>query len=52
VTGSNAGWSYFNVEFEPQIKINEAVRMRALYRLATWGDYGSRVFIHSDEINL
>lgn len=38
VTGSSSGWSYFNVEFEPEIKINEAIRIRALYRLGTWGD--------------
>jgi hypothetical protein len=38
VTGSSSGWSYFNVEFEPEIKINEAIRIRGLYRLGTWGD--------------
>ncbi len=38
VTGSSSGWSYFNVEFEPEIKVNEAIRMRGLYRLGTWGD--------------
>lgn len=38
VTGSSSGWSYFNVEFEPEIKINPAIRMRALYRLGTWRD--------------
>lgn len=38
VSGSNAGWSYFNVEFEPEIKINQAIKIRALYRLGTFGD--------------
>ncbi|MGC8906233.1 MAG: hypothetical protein ACP5M0_02205 [Desulfomonilaceae bacterium] len=38
VTGSSSGWSYFNVEFEPEIKINPAIRMRGFYRLGTWGD--------------
>ncbi|MDQ1240485.1 MAG: hypothetical protein QG577_2671 [Thermodesulfobacteriota bacterium] len=38
VTGSSSGWSYFNVEFEPEIKINQAIRIRGLYRLGTWGD--------------
>ena len=38
VTGSSSGWSYFNVEFEPEIKVNPAIRMRGLYRLGTWGD--------------
>ncbi len=38
VTGSSSGWSYFNVEFEPEIKINPAIRMRGLYRLGTLGD--------------
>ncbi len=38
VTGTNAAWSYFNVEFEPEIKINQAIKIRALYRLGTYGD--------------
>ncbi len=38
VSGSNAAWSYFNVEFEPEIKINEAIKFRGLYRLGTFGD--------------
>lgn len=38
VTGSNAGWSYFNVEFEPEIRINPAIKIRGLYRLGSWGD--------------
>lgn len=38
VTGSNAGWSYFNVEFEPEIKINPAIKIKGLYRLGTYGD--------------
>lgn len=38
VTGSSSGWSYFNVEFEPEIKINSAVRIRGIYRLGSWHD--------------
>lgn len=38
VTGANAGWSYFNVEFKPEIKINPAIQIRGSYRLGTWGD--------------
>ncbi len=37
-TGANAGWSYFNVEFEPVVKINEALRITGRYRLGTYGD--------------
>lgn len=37
-TSSDARWSYFNVEFLPQIKINEAIRFRGKYRLGTYGD--------------
>lgn len=37
-TSSDARWSYFNVEFLPQIKINEAVRLSGKYRLGTYGD--------------
>lgn len=38
VSGANAAWSYFNVEFEPEIRINQAIKMRGLYRLGTYGD--------------
>ena len=38
VSGSSGGWSYFNVEIEPEIKINQAIKIRALYRLGTYGD--------------
>ncbi len=37
-TGADSGWSYFNVELGPVIKINEALRFCALYRLGTYGD--------------
>jgi hypothetical protein len=36
-TGSGAGWSYFYVEFEPKIKINEAIRFSGKYRLGAYG---------------
>lgn len=37
-SSADAGWSYFNVEFLPQIKINEAIRFKGKYRLGTYGD--------------
>jgi hypothetical protein len=37
-TSSDARWSYFNVEFLPQIKVNEAIRLLGKYRLGTYGD--------------
>jgi len=36
-TSAAAGWSYFNVELDPTIKINEAIRIRGKYRLGTYG---------------
>ncbi|MBM4327895.1 MAG: hypothetical protein FJ118_12115 [Deltaproteobacteria bacterium] len=36
VTGTSAGWSYFNVKLEPQIKVSEAIRLRAKLRLGTY----------------
>jgi hypothetical protein len=36
-TSADAGWSWFNVEFLPQIKINEAMRFQGKYRLGTYG---------------
>jgi hypothetical protein len=48
VTGANAAWSYFQVDFDPIIKINEAVRMYSHYRIASWGDpVGSRYVTES-----
>ena len=38
VTGARANFSYFNVEFLPKIKINEAIRFSAKYRLGTYND--------------
>ncbi|MEW6350732.1 MAG: hypothetical protein AB1646_16850 [Thermodesulfobacteriota bacterium] len=37
VTGSDAAWSYFNVELFPRIKVNEAIRFSGKYRLSTYG---------------
>lgn len=37
-TSAIARWSYFNVEFEPVIKINPAIKITGLYRLGTYGD--------------
>lgn len=36
-TGADSGWSWFNVELLPQIKVNEAVRFQGKYRLGTYG---------------
>ncbi len=48
VTGANAAWSYFQVDFDPIIKINPAVRMYSHYRIASWGDpVGSRYVTES-----
>ncbi len=48
VTGSSSGWSYFNVEFEPEIKVNQAIRMRGFYRLGTWGNPAATDYITQD----
>ncbi len=37
-TGADAGWAYFNAEFEPKFQINPAIRIRGKYRLGTYGD--------------
>ena len=37
-TSSGAGWSYFNVEFWPKIKLNQAIKFQAKYRLGTYGN--------------
>lgn len=37
-TSAQAKWSYFNVEFEPTIKINPAIQISGKYRLGTYGD--------------
>ncbi len=37
VTGSQADWSYFNVEFLPKFKLNPAIQFRGKYRLGTFG---------------
>ena len=38
VSGANAAWSYFMVDFDPIIKINSALRLYGHYRLGSWGD--------------
>lgn len=38
ITSSRGGWSYFNVEFWPTIKLNQAIRFQGKYRLGTWGN--------------
>lgn len=37
-TSADAKWSYFNVEFQPTIKINPGIRISGKYRLGTYGD--------------
>jgi hypothetical protein len=37
-TSSQAAWSYFNVEFMPKIRVNEAIRLQGKYRLGQYGD--------------
>jgi hypothetical protein len=37
-TSAQAKWSYFNVVFEPTIKINPAINIKGRYRLGTYGD--------------
>ncbi|MGC8605846.1 MAG: hypothetical protein ACP5VS_19445, partial [Desulfomonilaceae bacterium] len=48
VTGANAAWSYFQVDFDPIVKINPGVRWYGHYRLGSWGDpVGSRYVTES-----
>jgi hypothetical protein len=37
-TSAKAGWSYFEVEFEPTFQLNPAMRINAKYRLASYGE--------------
>lgn len=37
-TGANAGRSYFNLNLEPTIKINEAIRLKGKYHLGQYGN--------------
>lgn len=37
-TSAEAKWSYFNVEFLPTFKINDAIKLAGKYRLGTYGD--------------
>ena len=36
-TSADAGWSYFQVEFNPKFQVNPAIRITAKYRLGTYG---------------
>ncbi|MFH0822736.1 MAG: hypothetical protein V2B18_08280 [Pseudomonadota bacterium] len=36
-SSADAGWSWFNVELMPKIKVNEAIRFQGKYRLGTYG---------------
>jgi hypothetical protein len=38
VTGANAAYSYFQIDFDPVFKINPGVRWYGHYRIASWGD--------------
>ena len=35
-TSASAGWSYFNVELNPQIQVNPAIRLTGKYRLGAY----------------
>lgn len=37
-TGAQAGWSYFNAEFWPTVKINQALSLTGTFRLGAYGD--------------
>ncbi len=37
-SSAQAGWSYFEVEWEPVFKLNPAMRVNAKYRLASYGE--------------
>jgi hypothetical protein len=37
-TSSSAGWSYFEVEFEPTFRVNQAIRVNGKYRIASYGE--------------
>jgi hypothetical protein len=37
-TSADAGWSYFNVEFNPKFQINPAIKIIGKYRMGTYGD--------------
>ncbi len=37
-TGAKAGWSFFEVAFEPTFRLNKAIRINAKYRIASYGE--------------
>jgi hypothetical protein len=37
VTGSDAGWSYLTIKFDPQVQINKAIRLKGRVRLGSYG---------------
>ena len=37
-TGSTAGWSFFEVAFEPTFRITPAIRINGKYRIASYGE--------------
>jgi hypothetical protein len=48
VSGANAAWSYFMVDFDTTIKINSALRLYGHYRLGNWGDPASSWYVTED----
>jgi hypothetical protein len=44
-TGSQAGWSYFTVTFDPTLSINEAIRLNGRLRLAQYGDINASRYV-------
>jgi len=37
-TSSTAGWSFFEVAFEPTFRVNQAIRINGKYRIASYGE--------------
>ena len=37
-TSSTAGWSFFEVAFEPTFRVNPAIRINGKYRIASYGE--------------
>ena len=37
-TSSKAGWSFFEVAFEPTFRVNPAIRINGKYRIASYGE--------------
>jgi len=47
-TGSYAGWSYYCVEFEPVLRVNEAIRFKGKYRMGSYGNPANSYYYTQD----